>query len=35
MWIAASAMGHGLALLTHDRHFDHIDGLLLADELLP
>ncbi len=35
VWIAASAMEHGLALLTYDRHFGHIDGLLLADELLP
>lgn len=33
VWIAASAMEHGLALLTHDRHFDHVEGLLLADDL--
>ena len=27
MWIAASAMQHGMALLTLDDHFDLIDGL--------
>ena len=29
MWIAASAMQHGLALLTLDEHFLEIDGLHL------
>ena len=27
MWIAASALEHGLALLTLDAHFDKVDGL--------
>ena len=38
LWIAASAMEHGAALLTRDAHFAHIEGLRcgwrLAD-LLP
>jgi predicted nucleic acid-binding protein len=29
MWVAASAMRHGLALFTFDDHFKNIDGLLL------
>lgn len=29
LWIAASAMEHGLVLLTFDRRFDEIDGLAL------
>jgi predicted nucleic acid-binding protein len=28
LWIAASAMEHGLALLSFDRHFSEIDGLV-------
>ena len=28
VWIAASAMEHGARLLSLDRHFDDIDGLL-------
>ena len=38
MWVAASALEHGLALLTRDAHFAAIDGLLTAstvDQLLP
>jgi tRNA(fMet)-specific endonuclease VapC len=38
MWIAASALEHGLVLLTRDTHFGEIDGLLTAasaDQLLP
>lgn len=31
LWIAASALRHGLALATMDGHFKEIDGLLLAD----
>jgi predicted nucleic acid-binding protein len=31
MWVAASAMRHGLALFTFDDHFKHISGLLLAN----
>jgi len=27
LWIAASALEHGAALLTRDAHFAHIDGL--------
>ena len=29
IWVAASAMRHGLALFTYDEHFDNIDGLIL------
>lgn len=29
IWVAASAMRHGLALFTYDDHFKNIDGLLL------
>jgi tRNA(fMet)-specific endonuclease VapC len=29
LWVAASAMRHGLALFTYDEHFDNIDGLIL------
>ena len=29
IWIAAQAIQHGLILVSKDRHFDHIDGLLL------
>lgn len=28
VWIAASCMEHGAMLLSLDKHFDHIDGLL-------
>jgi tRNA(fMet)-specific endonuclease VapC len=28
IWIAATAMQHGLALVSADRHFESIDGLL-------
>lgn len=30
LWLAASALQHGLAVATHDDHFTHISGLLLA-----
>ena len=30
IWIAATAMQHGLTLVTRDRHFQEIDGLALA-----
>ena len=30
LWLAASALQHGLALATYDEHFKHINGLLLA-----
>lgn len=29
IWIAASAMRHGLSLFTYDEHFDNVDGLIL------
>lgn len=38
LWIAATAMEHGAVLLTHDRHFDEVDGLRVArqaEDLLP
>ena len=31
IWVAASAMQHGLALFTYDDHFKSVDGLLLRD----
>ncbi len=33
LWIAASALEHGAALLTHDAHFAHIDGLRCGQRL--
>lgn len=30
LWLAASALQHGLALATYDDHFSHVSGLLLA-----
>jgi tRNA(fMet)-specific endonuclease VapC len=33
LWIAASAMEHGAALLTRDAHFSQIDGLRCGDKL--
>lgn len=30
IWIAATALQHGLTLVTRDRHFQEIDGLALA-----
>jgi tRNA(fMet)-specific endonuclease VapC len=38
LWIAASALEHGAALLTRDGHFAHIDGLRSGqrlDDFLP
>lgn len=32
LWLAASAMQHGLALATYDEHFNSISGLLLANK---
>jgi len=33
LWIAASALEHGAALLSLDAHFDHIDGLRRGQRL--
>jgi tRNA(fMet)-specific endonuclease VapC len=38
LWIAASALEHGAALLTRDAHFSHVDGLRCGrtlDDFLP
>jgi len=29
LWVAASALRHGLALFTYDEHFNNIDGIIL------
>lgn len=29
IWVAASAMKHGLSLFTFDEHFNNINGLIL------
>jgi predicted nucleic acid-binding protein len=34
LWVASSAMRHGLTLFTYDEHFDNIDGLLLSNGYL-
>ena len=31
IWVAASAMRHGVNLFTNDKHFENIEGLLLID----
>jgi predicted nucleic acid-binding protein len=33
LWLAASAMQHGLALATYDDHFNSISGLLLTNRV--
>jgi len=33
LWLAASALQHGLALATFDDHFSHISGLLLTQRV--
>lgn len=33
LWIAASALEHGAALLTRDAHFGHVDGLRCGQRL--
>jgi predicted nucleic acid-binding protein len=33
LWLAASAMQHGLFLATYDDHFNSISGLLLANRI--
>lgn len=32
LWIAATALEHGYAIFTHDRHFKEIDGLLVGSQ---
>ncbi len=32
LWIAATALEHGYALFTYDRHFKEIDGLLVGSK---
>ncbi len=34
LWLAASALQHGLALATYDSHFSNIIGLLLARRMV-
>ncbi|MBQ6566188.1 MAG: type II toxin-antitoxin system VapC family toxin [Treponema sp.] len=29
MWIAATALANGMTVVTQDKHFEHIDGLLI------
>lgn len=33
MWIAATALQHGLALFTYDSHFRYVDGLSIGNRL--
>jgi tRNA(fMet)-specific endonuclease VapC len=33
LWIAASALEHGAALLSFDAHFSHVEGLRLGQRL--
>jgi predicted nucleic acid-binding protein len=33
LWIAAASLQHGLALVTRDRHFAQIDGLIVGSSL--
>lgn len=33
LWIAATALQHGFAVFSYDRHFAEIDGLLTGQEL--
>ena len=33
VWIAASALEHGAALLTRDAHFRHVEGLRCGEKL--
>jgi predicted nucleic acid-binding protein len=32
MWVAASAMKHGMALFTFDKHFKYVRGLILKED---
>ena len=33
LWIAATALQHGMALFSRDKHFTEIDGLLVVDSV--
>lgn len=33
MWIAATALRHGLALFSYDGHFQAVDGLVVGSRL--
>lgn len=33
MWIAATALQHGLAVYTYDKHFQSVDGLIVGNRL--
>jgi predicted nucleic acid-binding protein len=33
MWIAATALQHGLAVFSQDRHFHEVPGLLIGSRL--
>jgi tRNA(fMet)-specific endonuclease VapC len=33
MWIAASALRHGLSLFTYDQHFEYVTGLSIGRTL--
>ena len=33
MWIAATALQHGLAVFSYDRHFQAVDGLIVGTHL--
>ena len=33
MWIAATALQHGLAIFSYDRHFQAVDGLIVGTRL--
>ena len=33
MWIAASAIQHGLAVFTYDPHFKHVEGIAVGSQI--
>lgn len=32
LWIAAAALQHGLAVISYDRHFREVDGLIVGEQ---
>jgi len=34
LWLAATALQHGLALFSYDEHFRHVEGLVVGRELV-